>query len=355
MNNNMSVYKPDWLEAKQRMTDWWAGKKVDRVVASVRAPVNVAENRAYINKSPDKYIDFETVFNNLDLALRGTFWGGESFPHHFVYFGPMYTMTFFGAEPQFNLNTTWYEPCFDNLDELIAYKNAGKSKWWQLYVDMHQKSAERSNGSYMVTTGGVCALIDTIAGVIGNEKLLYAMADEPDKVIEARNALARWVGPTGELFHNIAYECNDGGSIGWLGVWCPGRMQVNQCDFCVMISPAMFERFVFEDLKAAYDCMDHGMYHLDGEGEIKHLDSLFKLDKIDMIQWIPSNPDYADPLNWIDLFKRIQDSGRKVFINTPYNRIKELLDKIDRDMVYLDIWCPDGQTANQALLDLEKN
>lgn len=34
----MSVYKPDWEEARQRMTDWWNGKKTDRAPASVTAP-----------------------------------------------------------------------------------------------------------------------------------------------------------------------------------------------------------------------------------------------------------------------------------------------------------------------------
>ena len=97
MNGSMSVYKPDWLEAKERMTDWWAGKKLDRVAANVRAPVKSGSNLTYINKSPEKYTDFDTVFNNLDCTLRGTFWGGEAFPHHFVYFGPMYTLTYFGA------------------------------------------------------------------------------------------------------------------------------------------------------------------------------------------------------------------------------------------------------------------
>jgi hypothetical protein len=350
----MSVYKPDWLEAKQRMTDWWAGKKVDRVAASVKAPVKFDTNLAYINKSPEKYTDFDTVFNNLDLALRGTFWGGDAFPNHFIYFGPMYSVTHFGAEPQFMLNTTWYKPCFDNLDELMAYKRAGENKWSQLAADMRKKTVERSEGSYLVTTGGVCAIIDMIAGLIGNEKLLYAMADEPEKVIAARNFLAQWIKPTFDNSHNTASVCNDGGSIDWLGVWCPGRMSTNQCDFSVMISPNMFEKFVFEDLKALCDCVDYGIYHLDGEDEIKHLDSLFKLDKINMIQWIPANPDYADPLNWTGLFKRIQESGRKVFVNTPYGRVKELLNKIDRDLVYLDIWCPDFDTANKTLLDLER-
>jgi hypothetical protein len=201
--------------------------------------------------------------------------------------------------------------------------------------------------------------IDTLASLIGNEKILYAMADEPEKIKEARDILWQsWV----TIFHNDALDimqsCNGGGNIS-LEVWAPGCLGTFQCDLCVMISTDMFDEFVFSDLKTAYAQVDYGIYHLDGEGEIKHLDSLFRLEKLRMIQWVPSqrlnDPYYTDPLNWIDLIKRIQNTGRSVLLNTPYNRVKDLLNKIDRDLTYLVVNCPDVETAYQVLRDLENN
>ena len=80
MNQNMSVYKPDWAEARQRMINWWEGKRNDRVVASVMAPNSKATcSKTYISDVPARYIDCETVFNNLDYNLEHTFWGGGGF------------------------------------------------------------------------------------------------------------------------------------------------------------------------------------------------------------------------------------------------------------------------------------
>ena len=355
MNDNMKKYKPDWLEAKQRMEDWWAGKKTDRVVASVTAPVRAGETPVYINDTPEKYIDAKTVFHNLDRQLNHTFWGGEGFPYHFLYYGPMFqNSVYFGAEPIFADNTTWYDPCFNNLDEIIAYEpDPANNKWWQASLEMTRRSVERSGGGYLVTHSGVLAVIDILAILIGNEQLLCAMADEPEKVVKARDAILKHTAPSYDASYDIIGDL----AIDSLGVWAPGKTGTNQCDLCVMISPDMFDRFVYEDLKVFYDYMDYGVYHLDGEEEIKHLDSLLTLKKMHMIQWVPSarvnDPDYADPLNWIGLFRRIQDTGRRVLIYTPYHRVKELLNKIDRSLVFLNVGCPDAETAHQVLKDLE--
>jgi hypothetical protein len=120
----------------------------------------------------------------------------------------------------------------------------------------------------------------------------------------------------------------------------------------------MFEEFVKDDLISTYDYVDYGIYHLDGEGEIKHLPCLLSIEKIHLIQWVPSAkvgcPSYADPLNWIDLFRWIQDAGKSVLVYCPPERVAPLLSKIDRDRVYLSVSCPDEDTALGVLRDLDR-
>jgi succinate dehydrogenase flavin-adding protein (antitoxin of CptAB toxin-antitoxin module) len=55
--------------------------------------------------------------------------------------------------------------------------------------------------------------------------------------------------------------------------------------------------------------MDHAFYHLDGKGQIRHLDMLLALDELAGIQWIPGNGQpQAD--QWLPLLKRIRDAGK---------------------------------------------
>ena len=85
--------------------------------------------------------------NNLDCSLNGTYWGGEAFPWHFVYMGPMYNAAYFGCVPIFRPDTTWYEPLYDSLDELLEMKADGNNKWWNLFTDITRRSLNARRGA----------------------------------------------------------------------------------------------------------------------------------------------------------------------------------------------------------------
>src|SRR5262249_43176348 len=55
--------------------------------------------------------------------------------------------------------------------------------------------------------------------------------------------------------------------------------------------------------------------HLDGKGQIPHLDFLLSIDRLRGIQWIPGDGQPA-PQEWLPLLKRIRDGGKlcQVFV-----------------------------------------
>ena len=60
----------------------------------------------------------------------------------------------------------------------------------------------------------------------------------------------------------------------------------------------------------------HGFYHLDGKGEIPHLDLLLGIQRLRGIQWIPGDGQ-PTPDQWLPLLKRIRDGGKlcQVFVS----------------------------------------
>jgi hypothetical protein len=86
-----------------------------------------------------------------------------------------------------------------------------------------------------------------------------------------------------------------------------------QCDFAYMIGPQMFERFVMPDLEACCAALDHGFYHLDGVGQIVHLDYLFSLDRLRGIQWVPGSGQPVEE-HWLPLLRRIRDAGKLCYL-----------------------------------------
>ncbi len=360
MHANMGVFKPDWREAQERMTAWWQGRPVDRVPASVTAPIKPAQPRvAQIwNKVPEKYTDPETVFHNLECRLERTFWGGEAFPSHFVYAGPMFCVTYLGAEPVFADNTTWYEPCCRNVRELQALRFNPENRWWQLSKHLTRLSLERSQGRYLTQWNGeLMAVMDVIAALLGTERALTAMLEEPDAVLEVRDRMMAWSRQTYDEGYAILKDRQAGG-IDWMSVWAPGRVISSQCDMSVMISPAMFRDFVAPELADIYEHVDYGIYHLDGPEQIRHLDLLLGIEALDLIQWMPgsrlSQPDFGNPLNWLEFIRRVQEGGKKILIYCRPGQVKPLLNKVARDRIYLTIYCPDQAEAEKVLRELDQ-
>ena len=359
MEDSMAQYKPDWQEARQRMSDWWAGKKTDRVPAHIRVPKKDLKPE-YDKRLPEKFIDPDTVFRNLDRQLAATFWGGEAFPRHEIYLGAMFLCTYFGCEPKFHPGGAWYTSPFKNWDDTAKITFDPENKWYRLVSRLTKESSERSQGAYLTAVSGISAAFDLFVELCGAEETLVAMVEKPAQVKALRDKIAEWGKRAYDERSGLISPYQDG-SIDGMGMWAPGRVRYVQCDMCVMISPAMFDEFVLPELRAFLDHVDHGIYHLDGKEQIRHLDSLLAVDSLKVIQYVPSSARpsaegfHRDPLEWIDLYRRIQDAGKKLWISCPPQRIRALFEKISTEGVFLWVVdCKGEEDAEAALRELDR-
>jgi hypothetical protein len=55
--------------------------------------------------------------------------------------------------------------------------------------------------------------------------------------------------------------------------------------------------------------MEHAFYHLDGKGQIPHLEALLSVPRLRGIQWVPGEGNPA-PEGWLPLLKRIREAGK---------------------------------------------
>ena len=88
---------------------------------------------------------------------------------------------------------------------------------------------------------------------------------------------------------------------------------VLQSDFSYMIGPDMFKIFTLPFLAKDCETLDHTIYHLDGVGQIPHLDMLLSIEKLDAIQWVYGDGQPPSP-HWIDLYKRIEKAGKGIHV-----------------------------------------
>ena len=133
-------------------------------------------------------------------------------------------------------------------------------------------------------------------------------------------------------------ENNFGGSThGWMQLWVDGRIQHLQADFSVMISTKMFEDFVLAELDEVCNWLDHSVYHFDGQEQIRHLDMLLSIKKLNTIQWthVAGQPDFTA---FIPVYQKIQAAGKGVIMApTSVRQAKELIDNLRPQGLYLTV------------------
>jgi hypothetical protein len=71
----------------------------------------------------------------------------------------------------------------------------------------------------------------------------------------------------------------------------------------------MFDEFVKPELVASCRRLTNSFYHLDGRGQLPHLDSLLAIPELKGIQWVPGAgaPGFQ---HWPEVYRRIRKAGK---------------------------------------------
>lgn len=250
----------------------------------------------------------DEVLDCYQVILEKTTFYGDSWPRWWPNFGAGIVAGFLGARVGVDNNTVWFEAPGHKPIQEVNLNYDPKNYWWRWLKTITQAGVARWGNQVTIATSDLGGNMDIIASLRGTQNLLMDLYDAPevvDRLVQKTTQL--WLRYYDEL-HEII-KTAENGTTSWAPMWCPGRYYMLQSDFAYMISPPMFERFVLPDLEAICNHLDYGFYHLDGKGQIPHLDMLLGIQNLRGIQWIPGDG-APPPEQWLPLLKRIRDAGK---------------------------------------------
>lgn len=316
MNQRLRFTHEDWERIEQDTMKWWAGELERPLVWLAKTDPGIPKPYGYMSNYPldmpvDRLIDlYEPVL------VRTTYYA-DSFPWLWVNFGPGIVAGFLGANVHSVTapsETVWFTPAKQTPIEALHFTYDPENVWWKRVKEITQGLVERFGGNLAVSHTDLGGNLDILASFRETQNLLMDLIDQPEEVDRLVREITRlWLQYYDELDAIIRPTCR--GTSCWTPIWSTQTTYMLQCDFSYMISPAMFERFVLPDLIACCDHLEHGFYHLDGKGQIPHLDLLLSISRLRGIQWIPGDGQ-PPPDQWLPLLKRIRDGGKlcQVFV-----------------------------------------
>lgn len=312
----------EWARLDTDWRAWWAGT-LDRPLVVMRTIDPALERAATASFNLDYLADrglddFITQFpldmpvgQVLDLCeprLAATRHHGDAYPKWWVNFGAGVGAAFLGSAVEYRTRTTWFHPLTLDSPAGLHLRYEADQPWFHRVVEVTRAAVARWGEWVAIGMTDVGGNLDILASLRGTQTLLTDLYDDPDEVERlTREITALWLRWYDEFARLI--EPAGHGVTCWAPPWMPGRGYMLQSDFCYMISPAMFERYVLPDLTACCAAMDYGFYHMDGKGQIPHLDMLLSIPGLRGIQWQPgAGAPLAD--EWLPLLRRIREGGK---------------------------------------------
>lgn len=336
---------------------FWEREKLSRPILNINTSKKVFYGKP--ESLEQKWLDENFIVGSALHNYQHKEYVAEGVPFLFTNFGPGCLAACIGGDYKLDEKTIWFDrtPIIDDWENPPELKFDTNSEMWKHVERVQNKAFAHPEINTSITDLG--GILDIICSLRGTENMLYDLYDYPDEVKECTKLVTRlWF----EAFDLQVESIRRAGQPfnNWMNIPSSKPWYPLQCDFSYMISPAQFEEFVLPHLVEQVNHMERSVYHLDGIGEIPHLDMLLDIDGLTAIQWVPGGgqPQKWEE-KWFPLYKKIQDKKKNIILNNglSVNDLKaseRLIKSIDPTGVYISFTAPDKDTADRMVELVEK-
>lgn len=355
----MVHFKDDLAAAQERTEAWWGGDGTDRPVLLLTAPRDRAAD--YDGPSTDDmdawWTDPEYVIPRLGHQLATTYFAAESMPVVFPVSIGLVSITnkYLGAPNVYiDRSTSWSSPIIKSWDALPDLRFNEHNEWWLRTERLLRAGVamirERDYEAF-IGMPDLNGPTEVLSGLRGPERFALDFYDHPDAIVPAlRQVQDAWF----EAYRRACAIANEpGGSLCWMATWSERPMSDLQSDVSCLISSEMFNETFLPFIVEQAQRIDRTIYHLDGPGAIRHLDSLLAIPELDAIQWV-QGAGAGRTSEWIDLLRRIQDEGKLVWATCDPDEVGHLCRALDPRRLLLSIRAPNESAANEVIRTAER-
>lgn len=344
------LHKPDWPEARERLTALWNGRPLDRPCIGVTAP----SGRTVQWPPPPDSVEqrwMDPAFNaGTALAQIGnTWWGGEAVPSYLLMCGWVNCL---GGTPRFADETIWFEPMEFDFDAPPAFGFDPENPWVKRFHRAHLALAEAAGkDDFLVGQPCILPASDLLSMLMRAHNFLLALVDHPrwmrEAIVQGARVQAEACKHCRGLIegrHEFLY-----GIGGWMPFWAPEPFSATQADVSCMLSPAMYDEFILPELELCAREFGALWYHLDGGDARQHLPRLLSLPYLRVVQYTPAPCEPPNGPAHLEFYRTIQAAGKIVHVQLPKENVEPLARSLDPGLLMLSTSC-DSIEEGQELL-----
>ncbi|MCF7674070.1 MAG: hypothetical protein K9N23_01785 [Akkermansiaceae bacterium] len=324
--------KPDFDESIARIYAWYQQRVIDRPPVRFHHH-NVEYEKHRVLAGPwqsaeDRWLDVDFQLKTFTDSLQGAKFLGETFPVFWPNLSALVYNLFLGQEADFDDVTAWVHPCVNELDRLPPLRVQRDNRFYRVVEQLTARALALAEGEFLVGYTDMYAGIDCTASLRGAEQMCLDLLMDPaglQRLIDA--AFSEYA----EVYSHFDAVLKSHGqlSVTWMNIPSFETFNVLACDFAVNISPAHFDEFCLPVIRREAECYVHNVFHVDGKGVAKNLDSILTLPNLAAIQWVQGYGPDQPILQWVPLIRKIQQAGKSVVVDLQPAELDEFMKQVD--------------------------
>jgi hypothetical protein len=350
-------FKPDYEESKQRIDAFWEQELIDRPVVqfTVQKPCDEwVDLPVSGHSSPAERWKDAAYQAELALAsLSNSEFLGDTLPVAFPNLGPELFSAFYGCPIHFgDYGTSWTDPILEDWSEVDGLTFDDGSVYLAKLHEMTDALLAVGRGKFITGMTDWHPGGDAIAAFRDPAKLAMDMILHLDEVRALLDRLEADYFRIYDVFFEKLRSASQPITT-WTPLVCDGKYYVPSNDFSIMISSQMFDDVFLPGIVRECQFLDRSIYHLDGPGALRHLDSLLVIPELDAIQWVfgAGNEGFH---RWMDVYRRVQTAGKGIQVMVSLDEVPALMDTLDPHGLFLQVSGVGTREVGERLLqDLE--
>jgi hypothetical protein len=354
----MFEFKPDYERSKQRIDAFWERELLDRPVVQFALP-KLPADRVPLPPSnhltpAERWLDIEYQAEFKLASLSNRLFLGDAMPVAYPNLGPEVFSAFYGCPMHFgDYGTSWSEPILHDWSEVERIQLDLNSPYLVMLHEMTDALLEIGKDRFITGMTDWHPGGDAIAALRDPQNLAIDMLTHRQEV---KTLLARLEADYMRIYDTFYDKLRAAGQpiSTWLTLVCDTRYYVPSNDFSIMISAEMFDDVFLPGIARECQFLDRSIYHLDGPGALRHLDSILSIPELDALQWVPGagNLGYH---RWVEVYQRAQAADKAIQVVCDIDELDLVMDTLDPHGVFLSVGnVPSREAAEEMLRRLEK-
>lgn len=349
----MFSLKPDYEQSKERIDAFWERELIDRPVVQfglAKPPGQHVPLPASGHESPaDRWLDAEYQAELRAAQLENRLFLGDTMPVAYPNLGPEVFSSFYGCPIWFgDFGTSWTEPILHDWDDAQEIQLDWDSPHLLKLHEMTDILLDMGRGRFITGMTDWHPGGDALAALREPQELAVDLLMHLPEVKSLLRRLEADYFRVYDVFYDKLRAAGQPIST-WTPLVSDLKYYVPSNDFSIMISKEMFDDVFLPGIAHECEFLDRSIYHLDGPGALRHLDSILTIPELDALQWVPGAGNLGFH-RWVEVYQHAQSAGKGIQVTCTMDEIETVMQTLDPHGVFLSVSGVPSREAGEAML-----